>query len=129
MVLEASHFSPSVLLTQYELYCAGNFWMKNAKVFFDDIKRELSRVAAPRYSIRIVIENIHSAAFQQLFDFLRYIQLRLSFKEFEACTIVIYYRQDDLDTEGLLKEISSLTPLDLHLFALPERNPYQFKQP
>jgi len=129
MVLEASHFTPSILLTQYELYCAGNFWMKDAPGFFEKIKRELSRVAAPRYCIRIVIENIHSSAFQQLFDFLRYIHLRLSFKEFESCQVFIYYRQDDTDTEGLLKEVIELTPLELHVFALPERNPYQFKQP
>lgn len=122
MVKEATHFSPSVLLTKHELYCAGNFWMEDAYGFFEDLKREISSLAAKRYNIRFVLEHIHSSGIKQLFEFFRFIKLRLTFSEFERCNIVVYYRQDDTDIEFLINDISKILNLEISLFALPERD-------
>lgn len=122
MVKEATHFSPSVLLTKFELYCAGNFWMEDAYNFFEDLKREISLIAGKRYNIRIVIEHIHSSGIKQLFEFFRFIKLRVTFSEFEICNITVYYRQYDSDILLLVQDISKILSLKINLFALPERD-------
>ncbi len=122
MVKEATHFSPSVLLTKHELYCAGNFWMEDAYNFFEDLKREITTTAGSKYNIRIVLEHIHSSGIKQLFEFFRFIKLRVTFSEFESCNITVYYRQDDSDIEFLVNDISKILNLSINLFALPERD-------
>jgi hypothetical protein len=121
MVREATHVSPSVLITHYELYCAGNFWMENPAIFFEELKREVAKTAAKQFNMRIAIESIHTSAIAHLFEFFRFIKLRLTFNEFEKCNVIVFYRNDDTDTKILIQDISKMINLDITLFALPEK--------
>lgn len=121
MQIAPTYFSPSVYVSDIELFCIGNFWMEDSYIFFDSIKKEILRVNPKDFTVKFSIHHIHSSGVKQLFEFLKFIKNLKTSNEIEKLQITFYYLEDDADLGELLNDMAELIELKFNVFVLPEK--------
>jgi len=121
MNITSSYFSPSIYLSDIELFCIGNFWMEDSYTFFEDIKNEILLIKPKNFTVKFSIHHIHSTGIKQLYEFLKFIKKLNTSKQIEKLQLTFYYLENDCDLGETINDISELLELKFNVFVLPEK--------